>query len=147
MALGGNIEEKELYQGNCQYVGCGKSFESHRRWAKKYCSDSCRTLASRYRKDGVSGSKIVNPRTKGVNDVYELINARHEELLSRLSSLHIYVIESMSKINIIELEVEQIGRRIENIQRVIERIDARDNSDLNSIKNSISTIEMKLKYK
>src|SRR5688572_9525141 len=64
----------------CQYKGCGKLFESKRRWTKKYCCDSCRVMASRERKYGLGGTLENKPRSKGVNDLFELTKEQHMEL-------------------------------------------------------------------
>lgn len=84
MSIKNEEENSATGGGICQYDGCGKEFETKRRWARKYCSDSCRTLASRYRKNGLAGSKVANPRSKGINDLYSLVLQQQQELIGLL---------------------------------------------------------------
>lgn len=49
----------------CSYALCGDTFVPKRRRVQKFCSDSCRTLASKHRKNGQSGF-LIKYRSKGV---------------------------------------------------------------------------------
>lgn len=66
------MENRTIPEQNCAY--CDGLFTPKRRWIQKYCCESCRTLACRERKNGVSGTLESKPRSIGMNDLKNQID-------------------------------------------------------------------------
>lgn len=66
------MENPSIPEQNCAY--CDGLFTPKRRWIQKYCCESCRTLACRERKNGISGTLESKPRSFGMNDLKNIID-------------------------------------------------------------------------
>jgi len=137
--------ESPLYESVCQYAGCGKTFQSKRRWVKKYCSDSCRTLASRYRLNGLGGSKIETPRSKGVNDLYKSTSEFQSQLMERFRALD----AAVAFINQSAFNIDaSAGRQSEALTALYDRINkemSQQEQSLMKLSKQLETLHTELK--
>jgi|GEM_PF-6209996 len=71
---------EEMYQ--CQH--CRSYFTPRKRFVQKYCSESCRVMASRQRKSGINNFQGINSGTKNSSNKNKAKDSKQNELKEEL---------------------------------------------------------------
>lgn len=110
-----SVMSTQLEKTPCLY--CRLLFQPQRRWIKKYCCESCRTLACRKRKNGVSGTMHDRVKSVSVTDLYRIQEQLIAEMKDARQVTNLWMQEVMRVVH--EIKLDQKPESIKELERII----------------------------